>query len=229
MREIPDEIRRDDSAEVEEMEQSANITELAKALAKLQGELKTVSRDKTNPYFNSKYADLSAIWDACRKPLADNGLSLVQTTDRAGEDIVLETLLLHETGEWIKGKLPINPARDEPQAIGSAISYARRYAMSAMLGIVSDEDDDAEAGAAHQTRKNNSYSTGIQQTAEKKEADSHSGKISAEQISLLDSYKKAGYNIAEKVQKYGWKAAKMNDFTYDQARRLINEFQAPPH
>jgi hypothetical protein len=210
------------------MEQSANITELAKALNKLQGELKTVCRDKVNPNFNSKYADLSAIWDACRKPLADNGLSLVQTTDRAGEDIVLETLLLHETGEWIKGKLPINAVKDEPQAIGSAISYARRYAMSAMLGIVSDEDDDAESRAVHQTRKNNTYYTEKQQTAEKKDAVSHNGKITAEQINLLDSYKKAGYNIAEKVKKYGWQAAKMNDFTYEQARRLINEFQTAP-
>jgi hypothetical protein len=207
------------------MEQSANITDLAKALNKLQGELKTVPRDKINPNFNSKYADLSAIWEACRKPLAENGLSLVQTTDRSGEDIVLETLLLHETGEWIKGKLPINAMRDEPQAIGSAISYARRYAMSAMLGIVSDEDDDAEAGVVHQGRKNNSYSPDMPQPAEKKEPASHNGKITAEQIGLLDSYKKAGYNIGEKVKKYGWPATKMNDFTFEQARRLINEFQ----
>ncbi len=207
------------------MEQSMNISELAKALNKMQGELKTVCRDKINPYFNSKYADLSAIWDACRKPLADNGLSLIQTTDRVGEDIVLETLLLHETGEWIKGKLPINAVRDEPQAIGSAISYARRYAMSAMLGIVSDEDDDAESGAVHQARRSSSQYQGMPPAVEKKDGIPHNGKITAEQINLLDSYKKAGYNIAEKVKKYGWQAEKINDFTYEQARRLINEFQ----
>jgi hypothetical protein len=215
------------------VEQSTSITELAKALNKLQGELKTVSRDKVNPFFKSKYADLSAVWDACRKPLADHGLSLIQTTDSVGADIFLETLLLHESGEWIKGKLPINPVKPDPQGVGSAISYARRYAMSAMLGIASDEDDDAAAASVstaaaasdRQSLRKTTSNPASPKPPEKKDVTAPVGKITPEQINLLDAYKKAGYNIADKVRKYGWTAKTMSDVTSDQAKKLIDEYQ----
>lgn len=129
------------------MEMSESIVDLAKALTVLQGQLKTVPKDKVNPVHKSKYADLSAIWEMCRKPLADNGLSLVQTTEIAENNVILETTLLHSSGQWLRGKLSLNPAKLDPQGVGSSMTYGRRYAMCALLGIAADEDDDGGGGS----------------------------------------------------------------------------------
>jgi hypothetical protein len=126
--------------------QSDDIKELATNLALFQGKISSVKKDAINPYFKSKYATLDTIWNTIRKPLVDSGLSLVQTmgiSDDGGS--TLSTTLLHNSGQWISGCMKLNPVKEDPQGLGSAISYARRYSMSAMLGIVVDEDDDAEA------------------------------------------------------------------------------------
>lgn len=129
------------------MEMSESIVDLAKALTVLQGQLKTVPKDKVNPVHKSKYADLSAIWEMCRKPLADNGLGLVQTTEIAENNVILEATLLHSSGQWLRGKLSLNPAKLDPQGVGSSMTYGRRYAMCALLGIAADEDDDGGGGS----------------------------------------------------------------------------------
>ena len=130
------------------------LLEFAKALNNFQGAMRSVPKTSVNPFFHSKYASLDAVWDMCRKPLADNGFSVVQTTVGEEGKLFLDTLLLHISGEYISCRYPLTPMRqtkdagwalsDDPQSIGSAITYARRYAMSAMLGISADEDDDAE-------------------------------------------------------------------------------------
>ncbi len=124
------------------MEKSESIIELAKALSTFQGKIQPVKKDAANPFFKSHYATLDAIWDAIRKPLTDSGLSVTQTLDIRGEKSVLNTTLLHSSGEWITSSMLLNPVKDDPQGLGSAISYARRYSLCAMLGIVADEDDD---------------------------------------------------------------------------------------
>ena len=129
------------------LEHSEQINELATALAKAQGDLKGAKKDSKNPFFHSSYADLASVWDACREPLSKNGLSVVQTTDWVvGEEhcLLLLTTLLHSSGQWITGKLLIKPVKDDPQGLGSAITYARRYALSAIVGVAA-EDDDAES------------------------------------------------------------------------------------
>jgi len=128
------------------METSASIKELTSALVKVQGELKAAKKTSENPFYHHRYADLATVWELCRKPLSDNGLAIIQTTDEVGDKLILETLLCHTSGEWIKGKLPITPVKQDPQGIGSAITYARRYALCSIVGITSeDEDDDAES------------------------------------------------------------------------------------
>jgi|GEM_PF-478653 len=123
------------------MDKSEQINELATALAKAQGAMTPAIKDSNNPFFHSQYADLASVWDACRKPLSENGLSVVQTIN--GND-KLETTLLHSSGQFISSVLAITAKEQTSQAIGSAITYARRYALSAMVGICPD-DDDAEA------------------------------------------------------------------------------------
>jgi len=126
------------------MEQSENIELLADALCKVQANELFALTDKENPFFKSKYADLSSVWGVARKPLVDNGLSVVQTFDAdEGDAPIIVTTLLHNSGQWIRGRLKVPITKVDPQAVGSSITYGRRYALSAILGIC-PEDDDAE-------------------------------------------------------------------------------------
>jgi hypothetical protein len=126
------------------MNQSESIADLAAALSKAQASITGALKDSANPFFKSKYADLASCWDACRKPLTDNGLAVIQTIEAGEARAVLVTTLCHASGEWIKSYCPILTKDDSPQALGSAITYARRYALAAMVGLA-QIDDDAEA------------------------------------------------------------------------------------
>ncbi|MCP4618995.1 MAG: ERF family protein, partial [Bradyrhizobium sp.] len=120
--------------------------ELAAALAAAQLAIKTPPKDKQvkTPRYTYRYADLPTIIDAIRQPLADAGLAVSQTTVIDGADLSLRTTLLHSSGQWIQGSYPL-PDLDSPQAMGSAMTYARRYCLCAILGIAADEDDDGQA------------------------------------------------------------------------------------
>lgn len=124
------------------MRTSESIAALAAALAKAQAVIEGAIKDKANPAFRSRYADLAAVWDAIREPLTANGLSLVQMPDTGhlGEP-VLVTRLLHSSGEWLEGMYPLNPVKQDPQGYGSAITYARRYAAMAVCGVAPEDDD----------------------------------------------------------------------------------------
>lgn len=132
--------------------QSETIGKLAESLAKAQGEIKSAVKGKENPFFKSSYADLPAIMEACREPLSKNGIAVIQSVDfmdRSAENLPLlsfiETKLLHSSGEWLSGRYLVRPEKENPQGVGSAITYARRYALAAMIGVVAEnEDDDAE-------------------------------------------------------------------------------------
>lgn len=137
------------------MNQSESIAKLSEALAKAQGVMEGASKDSNNPFFHSKYADLASVWDACRKPLADNGLSVVQTADFIPEHpdmVCIETILCHASGEWIKGRLAVKPVKADPQGVGSCITYLRRYSLQSIVGIA-PEDDDGNAASGKQADK----------------------------------------------------------------------------
>lgn len=122
---------------------SDNINELATALAKAQGEITAAMQDKVNPHFKSSYASLNSVWDACRVPLSKNGLSIIQTMQSQDDALTLVTTLAHCSGQYIKSFLPIATTKATPQALGSAITYMRRYSLAAIVGVAPDEDDDA--------------------------------------------------------------------------------------
>lgn len=127
------------------MNKSESIATLAKALNLFQGELKPVPKESINPFFKHKYADISTIWEASRPLLAKHGFAIAQLPTVENNQIVLTTLLMHISGEWLSSDLLVTPVKlNDPQAVGSALTYARRYALSAILGICSEEDDDAE-------------------------------------------------------------------------------------
>ena len=126
------------------MTRSDSIAGLAAALSKAQATMTSAKKDSTNPHFKSRYADLASIWDACREPLTKNGLAIVQLPGKDEAGYYVETVLTHASGEFIGEKLHIVPTKDDPQGLGSAITYARRYGLAAVVGIAPD-DDDAEA------------------------------------------------------------------------------------
>lgn len=127
------------------MERSENINELATALSKAQGEIRPAIKDSNNPFFKSKYADLASVWEVCREPLAKNGLCVSQHPTAEGNTVTIETLVTHNSGQWMSSKLSMTSKEATPQGIGSAITYARRYALSSIVGIASEEDDDGNA------------------------------------------------------------------------------------
>lgn len=126
----------------EEM-QSESINELAEALSKAQGMIEGATKDSTNPFHKSKYADLHSVLACAKEPLAQNGLSVVQPTQIINGQLCLITILMHKSGQWIKGIVPIITDKTDPQTVGKAFTYYRRYAYSSLLNI-SQYDDDAE-------------------------------------------------------------------------------------
>lgn len=123
--------------------QSEQTNELSTALAKAQAAMQAAKFDKVNPHFKNKYASLAAVIDAIRKPLGDNGLSYTQATEIREGGFVLLTTLRHASGQWVASEYPL-PSAAKPQELGSALTYARRYSLSAIACIAADEDDDAE-------------------------------------------------------------------------------------
>jgi len=154
--------------EITEDNTSEEIGELVKALAKVQGSINLAKRDSTNPFFKSKYADLTSVWDSCRKELSQNGLVVIQTTKNDNERVVVLTRLAHESGQWIRGEISLRPVKNDPQGYGSALTYARRYSLAAIVGIATGEDDDAE-DATRGKRKDKVKTTYVGNKAEKNE------------------------------------------------------------
>lgn len=121
------------------MNKSESIKEIAKALITFHVKVDKISKDAKNPFFKSSYASLSNILDAINDPLNESGLSFCQFP--SGEH-GLTTILMHESGEYISSEYFMRPTKDDPQGLGSAITYQRRYALSAILGLNIDDDDD---------------------------------------------------------------------------------------
>ncbi len=127
------------------MARSEQINELAKALSVAQGQIVGAEKDATNPHFKSQYSTLDAIWKACRAPLADNGLGVTQIGKITEGGDVLETILMHTSGQWVSGELRIKSTDPNPQKLGSYLTYLRRYALSAIVGVAPTDDDDGES------------------------------------------------------------------------------------
>lgn len=150
-------------------ETSQETGEINKALSAAQAQVKGAAKDAENPFFHSKYADLASIWDACREALTDQDLAVIQSPSTAfsgepevytfqskkGEDrsgvriattVSVLTRLAHSSGQWMQGTTSAMLPAADPQAVGSAITYLRRYALAAMVGVA-PEDDDGEATA----------------------------------------------------------------------------------
>src|SRR3972149_2332862 len=127
------------------MQTSEQVNELAAALAKAQGQIKGAVKDAENPHFRSKYADLASVWDACRSALSQHGLSVIQAprgvVSEIGWCVEVETRLLHASGQWMGDTITVPVGKPDAQGLGSALTYARRYALASFVGIAPEDDD----------------------------------------------------------------------------------------
>lgn len=122
-------------------ESSEETDKLDAALAKAQAEIRGAVKDSQNPHFRSQYADLFAVSEACREALSKNGIAVSQLPRKIDGKPHIVTRLAH-AGQWLRGEYEIRPTKDDPQGVGSAITYARRYSLAAMAGVAPRGDDD---------------------------------------------------------------------------------------
>jgi hypothetical protein len=121
---------------------SETITKIMPAFIKAQGQFAPALKQATNPHFKSKYVALDGVIDAVAAPLREAGIAIMQMTDVTERgSIILESRLVHESGEWIGSRYPVHPVKADPQGEGSALTYARRYALMALVGIAPEDDD----------------------------------------------------------------------------------------
>jgi hypothetical protein len=133
-------------------ETSPTIASLAKALSAAQGEVEGAVKGRKNDHFRSKYADLAAVWDACREALTKHGLAVVQSPGPCADGrMEMTTMLAHASGEWMRGTLTIPLGKADAHGYGSAVTYSRRFALAAFVGVA-PEDDDGNAAAASAPR-----------------------------------------------------------------------------
>ncbi len=161
------------------MNRSDNITDLAKALHRAQDKIKHAVKDSANPFFKSKYADLTSVWDAIREAFQAEGLSVSQLPSISDQGTAcLETILMHTSGQFIAGMCPLNPTKNDPQGVGSAITYMRRYALQAVAGVCADDDD----GEAAHGRGANKKQTSTGEAATKKPKWTDAQKLKAGEV-----------------------------------------------
>ncbi len=196
------------------MEQSASIENLAKAMIQVQKTDLFAIKDSNNPFFKSKYADLSSVWTAARQPLTENGLCVVQTNKPSGNGaIIIVTTLMHESGEWVRGELEITPDKNTPQGAGSAVTYGRRYGLQAIVGICPEDDDGNKAEGL----------TG-NKPAKKAQAKPATPLMTDDQkTELRDIYKDAGQELTLKLAK---SIGVTDKTTMTQAAQIIKKINA---
>lgn len=122
-----------------------DYTEACAAFVKAQTAFEPIVFDKENPHFHSKYASLTAILKATKPALNANGIGITSRTRIVGEIIVVETFLVHKGKKFVRAEWPVGKLQTLPQQLGSALTYARRYALQSILGVAADDDDDGNA------------------------------------------------------------------------------------
>lgn len=131
------------------MEKSDSTKEIFGALAKAHIEIEKADKDKENPHFRSKYADLGNVVDAIKPALGKNGLSFTQICHEAENAAKVETIIMHQSGEWLScGCISVPVSKNDAQGFGSALTYARRYSLSAAFGVAPEDDDGNAASKA---------------------------------------------------------------------------------
>ena len=218
------------------MNKSNSIANLAQALSLFQGEVINPKNTATNPFFKSKYSPLSEVINTTKPILAKHGLSVLQSPSGDGEHIVVTTLLMHSSGEWIEGEpLVLKADKVTAQGAGSAISYGRRYSLSAILGIASEEEDDGNHASGNNSdhaskpkekaeAQKQQTQTPVQKPAEQKTVSTEPKAVNF--ASFWITCKELGYSQSE-VHAFA-KVASFKDWTREMLAELVKDLRANP-
>lgn len=200
---------------------SESIVKIAVALSKFNGEVKMIEKDAANPHFKSDYATLDTIIQHVRPILHKHGLSVMQFPGGDGEKLTMRTMLLHESGEWLESELlTMIPTKKDPQGIGSATTYSRRYQLASMLSLSLGDDDDANAASTtpvkHEHRQEQRQDQSAEQSAHM---------ISPKQIGLIKMLAGKKKKKVEELLKPGFT---LEHLTSSQASDLIKKIESMP-
>lgn len=175
------------------MKKSETIAALSAALAKAQADMKNPGFDSQNPHFRNRYASLAAVREAVIPALTKNGLAVTQHLSLTENGMGCTTLLSHESGEWIESTLELPLSKADAQGAGSAATYARRYALMAVCGVVGDDDDDGNQAAAAAPKISEAIKA-------KLESCKDLGELSAAWLGLTAADRRAHVAIKDKVK-----------------------------
>ena len=183
------------------MQKSESIKHIAAALNKAQAEMSGAKKGANNPFFKSKYADMNSVVDAVRIPFCNNGLSYSQFPIMQDNKVGVETILMHESGEWMSDILVLPMVKQDPQAAGSAITYAKRYALQSIAGIPSEDDDGNAASSqkalAKQSSQNVNWYNSFENDKQFMLVDIQNGAKTADMI--ISELKANGFAVSNQV------------------------------
>lgn len=196
------------------MNKSESIAKLAAAMAKAQSQVGIAIKNAINPHLKNKYADLGAVWDAVSPALVDHGLSVVQMPAPSDDGrLHMETVLLHESGEWISNVMVMPLSKADPQGYGAALTYARRYALASLMGVTQD-DDDGERAVARREEAGSEPSAETQHKQLK---------------SLLTTYGRDWTQLSAVIMNGKYKDAEMTDVTVADMATMIKFVEGRIH
>lgn len=183
------------------IETSETTAKLDAALAKAQGEIEAASKDKINPAFRSKYADLTAVWAAIRQALSKHGIAVTQWPIHSDDNRLHIITRLGCEGEWLRARFSIPVSKQDAHGYGSATTYAKRFTLAAAIGVVADEDDDGNAASNKPTSMGVSNGTpGASKAASRGDYDKLVQAIrAAPTVKALDDWHKANVSVIDKM------------------------------
>lgn len=194
---------------------SPTIGNIATSLVKFNGEVETISKDAKNPHFKNTYASLDNIVEEIRPLLFKHGITVMQIPSGDGETVSMKTMLLHESGEWMESEpLCMKPVKNDPQGVGSCITYARRYSLCSMLNLSTGDDDDGN-DASHPQKGAQSASSKQPSKTAQTESQTQNGQ-SGQPASL----------ISEAQIKYAHKLKHDKGISDDDFKRIVSEHGA---
>ena len=219
------------------MRTSDSIADLAGALALAQGAFANPSKDrtvkvkskKTGVEYSFSYATFAAVLDSVRKPLADNGLSFVQVTSADEHGHLITTRLMHASGQWMEFDTPVFVSDEGgPQAFGSGVTYAKRYALTSLLGITADEDDDANAAAGNSYQMRARHNNNGADRSNDPIHEAREKAITEDRHLLVNGEERSSYAVDKEKKADDWISARKAELAKLTTERAILDWWADP-